>query len=101
MRGMKQKLIDALGVVGVGIYYVFRLFASLLPFVMIDTSFFITVLLILAAQIVPFATPVLWVWGLFGALSGPQDFWAISYYILFALCVLPFLINLLKIFLSK
>lgn len=98
---MKEKLIDALGVVGVLIYYAFRLVASVLPFVMIDTTFFVTILLIIAAQMIPFATPILWVWGLFGAINGPQDFWAVTYYILFALCVLPFLINLLKIFFSK
>ena len=95
---MKDKLANSLGIVGVAIYYIFRLIASILPFVMIGAPFLITVLLIFIAQVVPFAPPVFWVWGLVCALRGTQDIWAIAYYILFLICFLPLIVSLVKSF---
>ncbi len=78
------------------IYYIFRLFAAILPFVMIRTSFIFTLILIFVAQVIPFATPVLWIWGLWGAITGPQDFFAYCYYVIFAFIFFPLIFSLIK-----
>jgi hypothetical protein len=100
MKNMKEKLSSSLGVIGVAIYYIFRLFSSLLPFIMIGAPFFVTMILIFIAQVVPFAIPVFWIWGLLSAFKGPQDILAMCYYIIFSVCFLPLIINLIKEFIK-
>lgn len=95
---MKEKLESSLGTFGAVIFYIFRLVASLLPFVMIGAPFLISLLLIFIAQVVPFATPVFWIWGLFCAIRGTQDIWAFTYYALFLIFFLPLIINVIKSF---
>lgn len=88
---MKDKLIEMLGVAGLVLYYIFRLVASIMPFVMIGASLFATIILILISGYFPLATPVFWIWGLICAFKGPQDFWAFAYYILFVIVTIPFI----------
>jgi hypothetical protein len=50
---------------------------------------------------IPLATEILWIIGLFGAISGKQDIFAIIYYVMFAIIVGGFIVRLIKVLLSK
>lgn len=88
---MKEKLIDKLGTLGVILYFVFTLAVAVMPFVMIDASFLVTLILIFIAQAFPITSVVFWIWGLICAINGTQDAWAVAYYVLFAVMFLPFI----------
>lgn len=88
---MKEKLLDKLGFLGGILYFVFSLLVSIMPFVMIDASFWVTFLFFGIEQIFPLSTFVFWIWGLVCAIKGVQDIWAIAYYILFAVMYVPFI----------
>lgn len=88
---MKEKLIDKLGTLGVVLYFVFTLAVAVMPFVMIDASFLVTLILIFIAQAFPITSIVFWIWGLLCAINGVQDIWAIAYYVMFAVMFLPFI----------
>lgn len=98
---MKEKLIGALGVVGAVIYYVFSLFISAMPFVMIGAPLWVTIILSLILQLFPIATPLFWIWGLVCAIRGVQDGWAIAYYILFVVLYLPFFLDCMMVLFYK
>lgn len=91
---VKEKLINALGVFGVILYYLFAAFIYVIPFVMIGISFWWGLLFFFILEIFPVASIVFWVWGLVCAINGVQDAWAIIYYILFAVMFLPFFVAL-------
>ena len=90
---MKEKLLSALGSVGIVLYYLATLIISVLPFVMIDASFLLKLVLIAISTFFPATSVIFWVWGLIGAINGPQDFIAIIYYVLFVVMFLPFFIS--------
>lgn len=90
---MKEKLLSALGSVGIVLYYLATLLVSVLPFVMIDVAFILKLVLIAISTIFPATSVIFWVWGLIGAINGPQDFIAIIYYVLFVVMFLPFFIS--------
>lgn len=93
---LKEKLISLLGSTGLILFYLLRVFISVLPFVMIDLNFFVTFLLIFLNFLLPaLSTPVFWIWGLVCAINGVQDFFAIFYYVVFAIVYLPFFIGLI------
>lgn len=88
---MKEKLHDALGLFGVILYYIFSLCVSVMPFVMIDASFWMTVIFFTIEQIIPLSTFIFWIWGLICAIRGIQDIFAFIYYALFAVMFLPYI----------
>lgn len=102
---MKAKLTGKLGVVGIILFYVFSIAISILPFVIIDTNFFWTMVCVTIMQIFPISSIIFWVWGLIVAISEPQDFISIIYYICFAILFIPSFvsdfINLIKIIKEK
>ena len=98
---IKEKLVNALGMVGVIIFYLMRLIIYVLPFVMIGGSFFVTLLLVSINTFVPLSSAVFWIWGLVCALKGVQDFWTILYYICFVVIWLPFYIEIIASFFSN
>ena len=61
---MKEKLVNTLGAVGVVVYYVFSIFVSAMPFAMIGAPLWVTFLLSIVLQLIPFVTPIFWIWGL-------------------------------------
>ena len=93
---MKDKLVGALGGIGYIIFYIFSLVVYVLPFIMIGTSFLMTLLFLFIQQFFPPVTIVFWIWGLVCAIQGKQDIWAYVYYVLFVVGFLPFFISMLS-----
>lgn len=91
---MRNFLTRRLGTLGIILWYILTAFISILPFVFIDLNFVWTFILILIDWIFPFVSPVFWIWGLVKAIKGPQDIWAIVYYVSFAILFLPYVIDL-------
>ena len=90
---MKDKLMNALGTVGFGLWYLVSLLVAVMPLVMIDAPFLLNLTLLAIALFVPATSGVFWVWGLVCAIRGPQDIIAVVYYVLFVIMFLPFFIS--------
>ena len=90
---MKDKLMNALGSIGVIIWYLASLLIAIMPLVMIDASFWLNLLLLAVIMYIPATSGIFWIWGLVCAIRGPQDAIAIIYYILFVVMFLPFFIH--------
>ena len=90
---MKDKLMNALGAVGIGLWYLVSLLVAVIPLVMIDAPFLLNLLLLAIALFIPATSGIFWIWGLICAICGPQDTIAIIYYVLFAIMFLPFFIS--------
>ena len=84
---------NALGAVGIGLWYLVSLLVAVIPLVMIDAPFLLNLLLLAIVLFIPASSGVFWVWGLICAIRGPQDIIAIVYYVLFAIMFLPFFIS--------
>ncbi len=97
MGKIKEKLEEALGGAGIILYFVLSIAISVLPFVMIDTSFFMTCLCVFGIQLFPPISLIFWIWGLVCAIKGPQDFFAILYYVVIIIFVaIPWIIDLIS-----
>lgn len=90
---MKDKLMSTLGGLGVILWYVLSVFIYILPMVMIGKSFILNVIFFAVMYFFPISSIVFWVWGLMCAIAGPQDIFAIIYYIAFAIMFLPFFLS--------
>ena len=90
---MKEKLMTALGAVGIGLWYLISLLIAVIPLVMINAPFLLNLLLLATALFIPATSGIFWIWGLVCAIRGPQDIIAIIYYVLFAIMFLPYFIN--------
>ena len=82
---LKDKLLNSLGTFGIILYYILSSCIFVLPMVMIDTSFFLDLLFFGIMQIFPPTCIIFWIWGLICAITGPQDWLAIVYYITYYL----------------
>lgn len=94
-KGIKERLINYFGTFGIYLYFAFTLFLAAFPFIMIDSNFFVTVLLAFVNLLIPFASVIFWAWGLICAINGPQDIFAIIYYIIFVIAWVPYYISVL------
>lgn len=101
MSKTKERFFYVFGSLGAVLYFVLTLFVSVLPFVMIDANFFVTLLLISVEMAFPLTSVAFWIWGLICAINGPQDWVAISYYIAFTVLWLPFYISVFLAFFKK
>ena len=90
---MKEKLMNALGTAGIILWYLVSLLIAIIPFVMIGASFLLNLLFFGIVQFFPASSVVFWIWGLVCAIKGPQDAWAIIYYVLFVIMFLPFFVS--------
>ena len=90
---MKEKLMNALGTAGIILWYLVSLLIAIIPFVMIGASFLLNLLFFGIVQFFPASSVAFWIWGLVCAIKGPQDAWAIIYYVLFVIMFLPFFIS--------
>lgn len=90
---IKEKLIEKLGEAGRTVFSIILFALSVLPFVIIDIPFAFKLILILAAQFIPFVMDISWIIGLIFAIKGRQDFVTIIYYIVFAAMYVPIVIN--------
>ena len=86
---MKEKLTSALGTTGLIIWYVISVVITFAPLTILRFSFIIDFIIIAVVTAVPFlgniVSVVIWVWALIECIGGPQDIFAIIYYILFGL----------------
>lgn len=93
---------NALGTVGVILWYVASLLVCIIPFVMIGASFFVNLIFFAIVQFFPPSSIIFWIWGLICAIKGVQDTWAIVYYVLTVVLFIPFFISaVLDLFNSK
>ena len=90
---MKEKLSSALGAFGEILYFILRIFISVLPLVMIDGGWFLRLVIFTIMYFLPVSGIIFWVWGLICAIGGVQDWLAIIYYICFVILFLPFFIS--------
>ncbi len=90
---MKEKLSSALGTFGEILYFILRMFISVLPLVLIDGGWFLRLVIFTIMYFVPVSGIIFWIWGLVRAISGVQDWIAIVYYICFVILFLPFFIS--------
>lgn len=98
---MKERLINSFGILGGIFFYSLSAFVFVFPLVMINASFWLNLLLLSIMFFFRPSSLIFWVWGLICAFKGPQDAWAIIYYILFALFFIPFFFDILRSFSRK
>lgn len=104
MQKIKDFLFDTLGIFGIIFYYALGLFVSLYPLWMFNLPFWLYMvlgLLIVLLEKIPLFNQVVWIVGLFGAISGEQDIFAIIYYIGFAIIMGTTIIKLALSFFEK
>ena len=90
---MKEKLVNSIGCIGGILWYAVCALIYVLPFVMIDASFWLDLLFFGIVYFFPVSSVVFWIWGLVCAIQGPQDIFAIIYYVLCVVMFLPFFIS--------
>lgn len=90
---IKEKLLGALGTFGAILWYVFELFLFVLPLVMIHQGLLLRAIFFFCMVFIPGAPTVFWIWGLVCAIGGPQDVFAIIYYVATAIIFLPYLVS--------
>ena len=105
MKKIKDFLLTSLGTFGIILFYLLCFFITYYPLLMFKMSWWLCLLLALLVQLVvlniPFGPEVLWIVGLFGAVSRKQDIFAIIYYVLFALIIGSAIVRIVKAFTSK
>ena len=105
MGKFKDNLLDTLGGVGLILYFIVSLFVTILPLLMFDMPFWLYIVLSLIIQYVvihiPFGMEALYIVGLFGAIHGEQNFFAILYYIVFAIVIIPTTIRLIMMIFTE
>lgn len=105
MEKIKDFLLNALGGIGYVIYYLVALAVSIFPLLMFNMPWWLYIILSLIVIYfvgnIPLATEILWIIGLFGAIFGKQDIFAIIYYVMFAIIVGGYIIKLIKVLLSN
>ena len=90
---MKEKLLSALGTFGGILWYILQLVLFVLPLVMIHQGFLLRAVFFFCMVFIPGAPAVFWIWGLVCAIGGPQDVFAIIYYVATAVIFLPYLVS--------
>ena len=101
LSDLKDKIVGFLGGAGSILYYLLLLIISIMPLVMIGTNWWQSLIIIAADQFLPVISSVFWVWGLIKAILGPQNVFAIIYYVLFAIVYIPFFITFIASFRGK
>lgn len=85
---MKDKLVSALGTFGVVLWYAIVVLITFAPLTILGFSFWIDAIIIFAITTIPFlgsiVNVVIWIWAFVVCIGGPQDVFAIIYYVLFA-----------------
>lgn len=92
---MKEKITNSLGAAGMVLYYAILIFVSVLPIVMIDMPFWADLIFLGIMMFLPVTSGVFWIWGLIATIRGPQDAFAIIYYVLFVIMFVPVFISII------
>ena len=95
MNKIKEFLSNTLGVLGIILYYILILFVSILPILVLDVPFLLDVIFLLIMQFIPFSSIVFWIWSLIVAITGPQDYVTIIFYIGSVVVYLPVIISII------
>lgn len=86
---MKEKLTATLGTFGLILWYVISVVITFAPLIILSFPIYIDAAIIAIINIIPIlgniVSVVIWVWALIECIGGPQDIFAIIYYILFGL----------------
>lgn len=98
---MKEKLQNALGTFGGILYWILTILIAILPLVMIDMPSLVDFIILAVCSFLPFLSIPLWIWGLVEAIKGPQDIFAIIYYIATVAIFLPTIISMISGFIDK
>lgn len=101
LSNLKEKIIELLGGAGYILYFLLLGIVTVVPLVMIGTNWWQSLIIIIVNQFLPVISTVFWIWGLIKAIQGPQDVFAIIYYVLFAIVYLPFFITFIASFRGK
>ncbi len=93
----KEKLVIWFGTFGLVVYFVLSVILAFIPLIFLDFRFWIEFLIIMVIscfQIIgSIVNAVIWIWALVVCIRGPQDTFAIIYYILFGINIFPFVWN--------
>ena len=92
---MKEKLIEKLGSFGMILYYVLLALISILPIAVLPVRGVLSFLLIAVMTLIPATSVIFWVWGLICAITGPQDWLAVVYYVCLAVLFTPSFISII------
>ncbi len=84
---MKEKLSG----IGSTLFFLLCLFIGVIPVVAIGLPWWGDLIIILIIQFIPATSAIFWIWGLIVTIGGPQDIFAIIYYVLFVVAFLPFI----------
>lgn len=101
VSSVKNWFTEKLGIFGMLLYFGVLLFLGIFPFVMIDVNFIVELILMLINMFFPVTSIVFWIWGLVCAINGPQDVFAIIYYVSFAVLWVPSFICRAVVFVSS
>lgn len=83
------------------LFYLACLLIGVLPVVAIGLPWWGSFIIILILQFIPASAAIFWIWGLIVTIGGPQDWFAIIYYILTVVMFIPFIINVFSSFFKK
>lgn len=102
---MKEKLKSALGTFGIVLWLIFNLAACIVPVVVLDFSFWWSLLVFAVVFIFNslggILMFVLYIWAFIVAVQGPQDIITIVLYVCFAVYVIPTILYLISAVFSK
>lgn len=91
---IKEKLLFSLGSFGLILYFAISIVLTFFPLIFLDFGFLIDFLVIVIISTLPLigsiVNAVIWIWALVVCVQGPQDIFAIVYYTLFVINVLPY-----------
>jgi hypothetical protein len=90
---LREKLQTTLGAIGGILFYLISCGIYILPLIMIGASFWRNLLFFAILYFFPVSSIIFWIWGLVCAITGPQDAWAIIYYVLFVVMWIPFFVS--------
>lgn len=83
------------------LFYFACLLIGVLPVVAIGLPWWGSFIIIMILQFIPATAAIFWIWGLVVTIGGPQDWFAIVYYILTVIMFLPFILKVLGSFFNK
>lgn len=86
---MKEKLYDIFGTFGIVLFYLLLAMFSVIPFIILDFPIWLILVLTFLISLFPLigslASIAFYIWAFVKAVTGPQDFMTIIFYIFFAL----------------
>lgn len=109
MAALKERLVGKLGTLGFALWFIISLIFMVVPVAILPVSIWIRALILCVIYALPMigllVQIVVYFWGFFVAISGPQDIVAIIFYIVFALWIcssfIPLLISMFSGLFSK